>query len=156
MVFNKTNVKIIKNNKIIIQVAVLPNQNTIQANSVGVLPLHNALSKKAQTTYTFPNLTNESLLSVGQICDDDCEVVFDKTNVKIIKNNNNIMQGRRSPYDKLFDIYLTPAKQVENTKSTIYHKMNYIIRKDKSKTDLARYLHACDLSPCLSTFIKAI
>ena len=24
------------------------------------------------------------------------------------------MQGRRSPYDKLYDIDLTPAKQVEN------------------------------------------
>ena len=34
--------------------------------------------------------------------------------------------------------------------------LNYIITKDKSKTDLARYLHATAFSPSLTTFIKAI
>ena len=34
--------------------------------------------------------------------------------------------------------------------------MYYIITKDKSKTDLARYLHATAFSPSITTFIKAI
>ena len=34
--------------------------------------------------------------------------------------------------------------------------MHYIITKDKSKTDLARYLHGTVFSPSLTTFIKAI
>ena len=33
---------------------------------------------------------------------------------------------------------------------------NYIIAQDKSKTDLARYLHATAFSPSLSTFERAI
>ena len=34
--------------------------------------------------------------------------------------------------------------------------INYIIRKDKTKTELAQYLHAAAFSPSLSTFTKAI
>ena len=35
-------------------------------------------------------------------------------------------------------------------------KVNYIIRKDKIQTELAQYLHTCDLSPSISTFQTAI
>ena len=72
--------------------AILPNQTTIQADSIVILPLHPSLSKVAQTAYSFPNLNNESLLSVGQLCDDDCEVLFDKKKVQILKNNKIILQ----------------------------------------------------------------
>lgn len=34
--------------------------------------------------------------------------------------------------------------------------MNAIIRRDKTKLELAQYLHACAFSPALSTFQKAI
>ena len=34
--------------------------------------------------------------------------------------------------------------------------MHYIIIKDKSNTDLARYLHATAFSPSITTFSKAI
>ena len=34
--------------------------------------------------------------------------------------------------------------------------MNFIIRKDKSKTELAQYLHASAFSPAISTFQTSI
>ena len=137
-------------------IAMLPNQTTIRANSVGILPLHNSLSTKAQTAYSFPNLTNESLLSVGQICDDNCEVIFDKHNVRVIKNNKVIITGHRSPLDKLYDIDLNNQPKYALPQKSSIHKMNYIIRKDKSKTEQAQYLHACAFSPSMSTFTQAI
>jgi len=136
--------------------AILPNQTTIQADSMVILPLHHFLSNEAQTAYSFPNLTNESLLSVGQLCDDDCEVLFDKKKVQILKNNKIILQVQRSPIDKLYDINLEAYHTNNPSKNIHCHKMNYIIRKDRSKTDLARYLHTCAFSPSLSTFIRAI
>jgi hypothetical protein len=33
---------------------------------------------------------------------------------------------------------------------------NIIVQKDKTKTELAQYMHACAFSPVLSTFQKAI
>ena len=38
----------------------------------------------------------------------------------------------------------------------IGQQINYIIHKDKTKTDLARYLYATEFSPSISTFIQAI
>ena len=35
-------------------------------------------------------------------------------------------------------------------------QVNYIITKDKTKTDLALYLHATAFPPPISTFMKAI
>ena len=55
--------------------AVLPNNKTIQAISKGDLPLHPLLNHSA---LVFPALESESLLSIGQVCDDGCIAVFDK------------------------------------------------------------------------------
>ena len=137
-------------------IAILPNESTIQANKVGTLPLHPSLSTKAKTAYVFPHLKNESLLSVGQICDDDCKVLFTKNDVKVIKDDKIIIQGQRSPTDKLYNVHLPQPSNNNTLQSTKCNTINYIIRKDKSKTDLARYLHACAFSPSLSTFTQAI
>ena len=137
-------------------VAMLPNETSIQASTVGKLPLHHSLSNKAQQAYMFPKLTNESLISVGQICDDDCVVIFTKNDVKILKQDKIIIQGHRSPIDKLYDINLTNQKQENTTQSPTKQNINYIIRKDKTSTTLAQYLHACAFSPSISTFTQAI
>ena len=137
-------------------IAYLPDKTTIKADRQGVLPLHPDLSISAKMTYSFPNLTNESLISVGQLCDDNCKVIFDKTSVQVSKNNKIILQGQRSTKDKLYDINLNPGQTTRIGMKPSNHAINYIIRQDKTKTDLARYLHACAFSPSLSTFIKAI
>ena len=42
------------------------------------------------------------------------------------------------------------------SKSTHQHSLNVIVRQDKTKQDLAEYLHKCCFSPALSTFARAI
>ena len=55
--------------------AVLPDNTTIAASAQGELPLHPLVTPKA---LIYPHLKSESLLSIGQLCDDGCTAVFDK------------------------------------------------------------------------------
>ena len=114
--------------------ATLPNNSTIQATHSG--------------------LSNESLLSVGQFCNNNCIAIFTKHKMHILKNNKIILQGHRNFNDGLWDVQIPSVPPPP----PLYQKMdlNYIITKDKSKTDLARYLHVTVFSPSITTFIKAI
>ena len=42
---------------------------------------------------TFPYLTNKSLMSVGQFCDDGCIGIFTKEHFVITKNGKLILKG---------------------------------------------------------------
>ena len=42
------------------------------------------------------------------------------------------------------------------TMKNLEHTINFIVHKNKSKLELAQYLHACARSPIISTFQKAI
>ena len=50
----------------------LPNSNSIDITHQGVLPISNKLSMKAKTAHIISKLINSSLLSLGQLCDDNC------------------------------------------------------------------------------------
>ena len=62
--------------------AVLPNNTTIAASAQGDLPLHQCLTPKA---LIYPHLKSESLLLIGQLCNDGCVAVFDKEKLNIYK-----------------------------------------------------------------------
>ena len=68
----------------------------------------------------------------------------------------------RNKTDGLWNIDLIKSKSVNNPtieQNLIYQneqKMNYIITKDRTKTELAQYLHAASFSPSISTLQKAI
>ena len=124
--------------------ATLPDGTQINATSQGNLPLHTSLDIQA---LVYPHLTNESLLSIGQLCNQGCIAIFEKEHLYIMKNGKLILKGVRNLQDGLWDV---PFQ--ENKIDTI----NYIINKDQSKTDLAQYLHACAFSPVISTFQDCI
>ena len=58
--------------------AMLPNKATITATHKGSLPIGKRLTRSATEALVYPKLTNESLLSIGQLCDDDCLAIFSK------------------------------------------------------------------------------
>jgi hypothetical protein len=111
--------------------AILPNNTKIRASSRGLLPLHNSLKTSA---LIYPGLTNESLLSIGQLCDQGCVLIFDKHKLYIIRHGKQILTGDRNLKDGLWDV---PFKEQK------INQINYIIAKDKNKSDLAKYLHGC-------------
>jgi hypothetical protein len=56
----------------------LPDSTHIQATHSGILPFHESLSDKAKTAHVLDGIANAPLISVGQLCDDDCIAVLDK------------------------------------------------------------------------------
>ena len=74
----------------------IPNGNQMKTIESGVLPLHSLLSLKAKNAHVLEGLSNASLLSVGQICDDKCITVFDKRYLNIYKHGMMIILGKRN------------------------------------------------------------
>jgi hypothetical protein len=102
-------------------------------------------------------MTNSSLISIGQLCDDDCVAILDKRRLQVFKNSKCILMGPRNKTDGLWDIVLplwnasaTPVEARAN------QQINAIIHKNTSKTPLVTYLYGCCCSPRTSTWKKAI
>ena len=124
----------------------LPDGTTIQSTNQGRLPIPE-LSPTAATAHVFKDLHSASLLSVGQLCDDNCLVLFDKQHVRIFKNNQEILKGDRNHRDKLWDINITKKPT---------HTANVIIKKEKTTSELIQYFQGCCFSPTKATFLKAV
>jgi hypothetical protein len=71
------------------------NGNVMRTTSVGQLPLSSFLSCAAQSAYVIDELQTGTLISLGQLCDDDVTAVFSKTAVNLLKNNQIIISGTR-------------------------------------------------------------
>ena len=128
--------------------AVLPNKTIIKATKFGHINLHKNLSKNAKEAFVFPNLTNESLVSVGKLCDDECEVNFTKDDVKVSKNNEIIIKGKRNSLNGLWNINIPLPRNIisqnniSKNRTIQNNTINYMVQKDKTKLELAQYLHA--------------
>ena len=62
------------------------------------------LSADAKTAQILPKLSSSSLISLGQLCDDDYLVVLHKKVLLAIKDKEIILRGIRNPVDRLWDI----------------------------------------------------
>ena len=78
-----------------------PDMTILKATQKGQLPLGNQLSKKAKEAAVLKDLNSASLISFGQLCDDDCQVLLDKHECRVTKNQKLIMQGWRNKNDGL-------------------------------------------------------
>ena len=109
----------------------LPDGSAMKILEIGIFPLNNVLLKMAKTGNVLSGLTNSSLLSIGQLCDDDCLAVFSKYKLRIYKQGRLILTGTCNWTDGLWDVVLSQCQQ----------SVNVIIRCDKTKYELAEYLH---------------
>ena len=124
----------------------------IEVTKQGDLTLSKALGHAAQTGHILNDLKSATLLSAGQFCDDNCTVILKKTQAIIQKDDKTILQGPRNKKDGLWDIEIP----LLHLPKTINQVVNAIIRKDRTKKEVADYLYECCLSPPLSTFRHAI
>lgn len=133
---------------------VLPNGPTVlSANGTemrphlqGQLSLSSKLSPSAQTAFVLDDLRTGTLISLAQLCDDDCIALFTKFDVKILKHNEVIITGKRMS-NGLWSIPIVSPPS---------HQANGILRTDRPKKELAAYLHATFGSPAPSTLLRAI
>ena len=77
----------------------------MQLNATGLLPLSKKLSERAQTAHVLDDL-QAPLLSMGQLCDDKCQVVLTEKEMHVFKNNAIILKGKRNFRDGLWDVPL--------------------------------------------------
>jgi hypothetical protein len=133
----------------------------MKSNSSGILPLTTSLSIPAKTAHIFSEL-KAPLLSLGQLCDDGCDVHLSKTKLTASKDNTIILEGYRNHSDGLWDVPIPQPKlpkPIQQHQPYLKHQhssANIIIRKDKTKMELIQWLHASCGSPKQSTFIKAV
>ena len=140
----------------------LPNNDNITSTAHGHLPLPE-LSSASTKTHILPDLQNSSLLSLGQLCDDNCIIHLTKQYLHVFKNNKLILTGFRNKNDGLWDVPLPQSPALSSSLSNPSpssppptQSLNVIVKKSTTNRDLAQYLHACAFSPCLRTFITAI
>ena len=112
----------------------------------GILPLSPRLSTTAQSAFVLDDLSTGTLVSLAQLCDDDCIALFTKYDVKIIKNNTVLITGTRTPTG-LWSLPLHETPQ---------HQANGILRLDKTHEQLAIYHHTTLGCPAPSTLLRAI
>ena len=65
------------------------NGNIISPTKQGILKISKELSNEAQHSFIFDELKTGSLISIGQLCDDDCIALFSKYHLKILKTTKS-------------------------------------------------------------------
>ena len=86
--FKKEHIHFLKDIKILQNgpIAHLPNGTSIKTTYEGTIDFGPNISTGSSKVLVFPSLTNESLVSIGQLCDDRCIVFFTKNNAFITKD----------------------------------------------------------------------
>ena len=98
----------------------------------GNLPLSSKLSKKEQVAIIFPELRSSSVLSLVQLCNDDCDIVLNKKKKNFRKENELILQGTRYKLDGLWDIPVYKKKTSDtNFKTPIKNGTLHIKQKPR-------------------------
>ena len=128
----------------------LPDMSSLNATEKGFLPI-DQLSRIASEAHVFKKLHSSSLLSIGQLCDDDCLVLLHKNFLYAFKNWKPILYGTRNHTDGLWDIQLHPP-----TVPPIRDRANIIVQKSMTKKDLIHFFHGACFSPVKSTLLTAI
>ena len=96
----------------------------------------------------FDNLQH-SLVSLRQLCDDNCQIILDKKNFYVFKNETLILQGNRScSVNGLWDVPKTsqnksislkaPTQAAIKEQTPLPQYINFILRKDKTAQYLAK------------------
>ena len=103
----------------------LPTRNPIYV----ILPSNKHISSSHTTTINFPGLSDNaknahvlqelksrSILSIGQLCDDNCIAIFSKTKLHVAKKQKIILQGTRDPLNGMWNV---PLPLQDNPSPTI-------------------------------------
>jgi hypothetical protein len=120
--------------------------NPMPSAKKGTLPLSPHLTVQAREAFQLDELKTGTLISLSKLCDDDCLAIFSKFDVKILKDDNVIITGRRME-NGLWSIPLNSSSP---------HQANGILRTDTVKNELATYHHATLGGPVPSTLLRAI
>ena len=89
------------------------NGHNIKTTQRATIPLAKELSEQAKTGHIFDHLKSCSLISIGQLCNNDCVALFTKYHVNIFKNGQCIIGGQQNQSNGLWNIPLAPKERQE-------------------------------------------
>ena len=117
----------------------MSNGKVVTPTKKALLPFPKEFTINVMIAYSFNNLKSGTLISIGQLCDDDCTAIFTKYDVKVMKNNKILIRGRRAD-NGLWKLPIggnnTLSTQLLATEKYA-HVVNGVIQADSTKSDLA-------------------
>ena len=119
----------------------------MNATNTGNIPLSGNLSLHAKKSHIFYGLNSASLISLVQLCDNECITILDKNEINVVKYSKLVLKGHRKKADGLC---CTPISR------PLRHIDHAIITRDKTKTEIIQYLHVCCFGPIPRDFLKEI
>jgi hypothetical protein len=75
----------------------MPNGTLIQSSHTCELLLTD-FPPQVRKAHVLPGLVHNLLISVGQLCDNGCDVTFKKEAVSVMKDGKCVMLGSRDPH----------------------------------------------------------
>jgi hypothetical protein len=126
----------------------MPNGTTIQSSHTCDLLLAD-LPPQARKAQILPGLVHNSLISVGQLCDNGCNGTFTQEQVTVSKNGKCVMYGSPDPISRLWRVDLKQRFETNQIQCNHAHD-------NSNQKDLINYLHAACFIPVKSTWITAI
>ena len=129
----------------------LPDDTIIAATDEGNLPIPD-LPSVATHAHTFP---------ARQLCDSDCSALFTKDSLKVYNHRNNlaVLMGRCNYNNGLWDVNISSSQSSApqtSPPSLSTASLNAVLRYDKTKAELATYIHTAAGCPTKSSFMTAI
>ena len=82
---------------------IFPNKTSAISTKEGNLPIKK-LSEPATKALLVKDLKSGNIVSIGNFCDDGCTAIFCKHAVKIMKESEIILEGKRNKTTRLWDI----------------------------------------------------
>ena len=101
-----------------------------------------------------PNINN-SLVSIGALCDVECTVTFKIKGVTVVYQNDIILRGWRNHQNKLWYFALSVKNEDEQVGDNKNNLVNNIYQ-NKIQAELVSFLHETRLSPVKSTLTKYV
>jgi hypothetical protein len=127
----------------------MPNGTTIQSSRISELLL-SALPPQARRAHIFTGLVHKSLISVGQLCDSGCNIIFTRDNVEVNTDEKSVMSGIRDQQSRIWRVDLKEAPSSNYTPACNH------AHETSNLKELINYIHATSFIPVKSTWIKAI
>ena len=104
------------------------------------------LPKEATQAHIIPDLQETSLLSIGKLCDQGCEALFNAMEVIITCNNKTVITGERS--DETNGLYIMNYPPTGEA--------NFAVNQSAKPADIVAFGHAALFSPAITTLQKAL
>ena len=107
----------------------------------------------ARQAHIFPALSNKSIISIGQLCDNVLTATFNTTSVSQSNGSTTIHGNRYSKNDLYYLDLVAPPTLIPSSLPPLQACTSY---KMRNKSDVVHYLHNCSFVLVGTTWTKAI